>query len=343
MIIIDGSYGEGGGQILRSSIALSVITNRPIEIRNIRAKRSNPGLRAQHIASIKVLARLSDAEVHNLAIGSSTIRFMPKRVKDNKIRFDIGTAGSISMVLQAAIPAISLSNSYAEIELIGGTDVRWSPTIDYVRYLLREAYKLIGIEFDLDIIKRGYYPKGGGIVRCIVKPARPSSISLITTPRIDPKIVSVASLLPKHVAERQIAAALSRLEREGISCNTYSLSIARASSPGSSILVYATSNYGPFIGGDAIGEKGKPAEKVGIEAAENFLNPYLKNASVDKHLADMLILPLSLAADQSKFVVDEVSKHLTTNLYIVKKIVNCSYSIDKHNSNYLVTINPNRE
>lgn len=343
MIIIDGSYGEGGGQILRSSIALSVITNKPIEIRNIRAKRNNPGLRPQHIATIKVLAELSDAEVHNLAVGASNIKFIPKGIKSHQIRFDIGTAGSISMVLQAVIPAVSLSNNYTEIELVGGTDVRWSPTIDYVRYVLRDAYKAIGIEFDLEIIKRGYYPKGGGIVRCTIKPAKISSINLVSAPRVEPKIVSVCSLLPKHVAERQVAAALSRLEKDGIRCNTYSISINRAVSPGSSILVYAISNYGPFIGGDAIGEKGKPAEKVGLEAAENFIRPYLKNASVDKHLADMLVLPLGLAVDQSKFVVDEVTKHLETNLYIVRRMIDCNYSINRYNSNYIVTISPNLE
>lgn len=343
MITIDGSYGEGGGQILRSAIALSVITNKPIEIINIRAKRSNPGLRPQHIAAIKLLAELADAEVHNLKIGSSNIRFIPNKITKDKIRFDIGTAGSISLVLQAIIPAISLSNNHAEVELIGGTDVRWSPTIDYISYVLRDAYKAIGIEFSLEVIRRGYYPKGGGRVRCIIKPSKVNPIELLSTPRVEPKIISICSMLPKHVAERQIAAALSRLEKEGIRCNSYSLSIARAISPGSSILVYATSDYGPFIGGDAIGEKGKPAEQVGLEAAENFLKPYLNNASVDAHLADMLVLPLSLADDISKFVVDEISKHLETNLYIVKSIIGCDYSIDKYDSNYLVTISPNQE
>lgn len=341
MIIIDGSYGEGGGQILRSAVALSIITNKPVEIRNIRAKRDNPGLRPQHVAAIKILAELSDAEIHNLAVGSSTIRFMPKSIKKQKIKFDIGTAGSISLALQALIPSISLTNNYAEIELIGGTDVKWSPTIDYIKYVLRDAYKAIGIEFDLEIVKRGYYPKGGGLVRCIIKPAKLSSLNLITVPRIEPKIISVCSMLPKHVAERQVAAAISRLERERVRCNTSSISIARAISPGSSILVYTTSDYGPFIGGDAIGEKGKPAEKVGLEAADRFLKPYLRGASVDAHLADMLVLPLSLAK-QSRFVVDEVSRHLETNLYIVKSMISCNYSIEEYNSNYMITINPSQ-
>ncbi|MEM2856723.1 MAG: RNA 3'-terminal phosphate cyclase [Candidatus Nitrosocaldaceae archaeon] len=340
MITIDGSYGEGGGQILRSAIALSTITREPIEIKNIRAKRSNPGLRAQHIASLEILAKLSNAEVHNLTIGADTIRFIPKEIKSKDLKFDIGTAGSISMVLQAAIPAISLSGNYVELELIGGTDVKWSPTMDYVRFVLREAYKAIGIEFDIEIVKRGYYPKGGGIVKCIVKPARLRSIQF-TARRAEPKMISVCSLLPKHVAERQIAAALARLERSNIMCNSYTISIEQSLSPGSSILVYATNEYGQFIGGDSIGEKGKSAESVGLTAAENFIRPYLNNASVDKHLADMLVLPLSRSNEVSTFTVDEVTTHLETNLYIVKQITNCEYSIKK-DSNYVITINPNR-
>lgn len=339
MIVIDGSYGEGGGQILRSAVALSVITRKPIEVRNIRAKRSNPGLRPQHVAAIKILAKISDAEVHNLEVGSRIIRFIPKQVNVKNIRFDIGTAGSITLVLQSLIPAISLSNNHAEIELVGGTDVKWSPTIDYFRYVLRDAYKAIGIEFDLEVIKRGYYPKGGGIVKCIIKPARLKAAEFTSDYRPEPKIVSICSMLPKHVAERQIAAALARLEKEGIICNKYSLSLARSLSAGSSILVYSASDYGVYIGGDAIGEKGKPAEKVGQEAAEKFLKPYNSNASIDKYLADMLVLPLSLADSRSRFIVNEMSKHLETNLYIVKSIVNCRYSIDKHDNNYMVSIN----
>lgn len=341
MIVIDGAYGEGGGQILRSAVALSAITNTPIEIRNIRAKRDKPGLRPQHVASIDILAKLSNAEVYNLSIGSDNIRFIPKRINGGKIKFDIGSAGSIPLLLQTVIPAISLSSNHAELELIGGTDVKWSPTIDYVRFVYREAYKSIGIEFDLDVIRRGYYPKGGGIVRCIIKPAKLRSIQFTSKVR-EPKMISVCSMLPKHVAERQIAAALARLEREHIGCSSCTISIEQASSPGSSILVYSINEYGGFIGGDSIGERGKSAESIGYNAAENFLKPYTSNASIDKHLADMLILPLSLCDDTSLFIVDEITMHLETNLYIVKQITGCDYTIKKDGSNYLVTINPNR-
>ncbi|MGH9922035.1 MAG: RNA 3'-terminal phosphate cyclase, partial [Nitrososphaerales archaeon] len=142
-IRIDGSYGEGGGQILRTSIALSAITNKPVEVFNIRAKRDNNGLRPQHATAIKAVASLCDADVENLNIGSSMIRFSPKEMHGGSMKMDVGTAGSITMILQAIIPAVSLAGKRADIELVGGTDVRWSPTFDYMRYVVRAAYKML--------------------------------------------------------------------------------------------------------------------------------------------------------------------------------------------------------
>lgn len=338
-IRIDGGCGEGGGQILRTSVALSAITKKPVEVFNIRAKRDNPGLRPQHVTAIKAVASLCDAGVENLDIGSSMIRFSPNEMHGGSMKMDVGTAGSITMILQAIIPAVSLANKKADVELVGGTDVRWSPTFDYMRYVLRAAYKTLGINFDINVLKRGYYPVGGGVVKASIEPcSKLNALDMVTAPKVEPKMISVCSSLPKHVAERQIASALSKLNKENVKCNSYSASLEQSHSPGSSILVYSTSDYGPFIGGDSIGERGKRAEVVGSEAADNFLDVYLSNAPIDPHLADMLVLPLSLAEGRSKFVVNKASQHLSTNLYIASKIVNCSYEISKSNSNYIVTV-----
>jgi len=338
-ISVDGAYGEGGGQILRTSVALSAITNKAIEVFNIRAKRENLGLRPQHVTAIKAIASLCNAEVENLSVGSSMIRFLPKEMRGGSMKMDVGTAGSITMILQAVIPAVSLAGESADIELIGGTDVRWSPIFDYMRYVVRAAYKILGINFDLELLKRGYYPAGGGIVKASIEACNKlNALDMVNAPRVEPKIVSVSSMLPKHVAERQIAAALAKLQKENVKCNSYSASLEQSYSPGSSILIYSTSDYGPFIGGDSIGERGKPAEQVGAEAADKFLEAYLSNASIDPYLADMLVLPLSVAKGRSKFTVNRVSQHLSTNLYIASKIVNCSYEISKSNGNYIITI-----
>jgi len=337
-IKIDGGFGEGGGQILRTSVALSAITKKPVEVFNIRAKRDNPGLRPQHLTSIKAVASLCDADVEHLSVGSSMIRFSPKEMHGGSMKMDVGTAGSITMILQAVIPAVSLAGKKADVELIGGTDTRWSPTFDYMRYVVRAAYKTLGINFDVNVLRRGYYPAGGGIVKASIEPGKLNLLDMISAPKVEPKMISVCSSLPKHVAERQIASALAKLQKENVKCNSYSASFEQSYSPGSSILIYSTSDYGPYIGGDSIGERGKRAEEVGAEAADKFLEPYLSNVPIDPYLADMLVLPLSLANGRSRFLVNRASQHLTTNLYIASKIINCSYEISKTNGNYIVTV-----
>ena len=338
-IRIDGSYGEGGGQILRTSVALSAITKKPIEVFNIRAKRDNPGLRPQHVSAVKAIASLCDANVQQVNVGSSMIRFAPKEMRSGSMKIDVGTAGSITMILQAVIPAISISGKRAEVELIGGTDTRWSPTFDYLRYVFHSAYKVLGINFDLSVLRRGYYPVGGGVVKVAIEPcSKLKPLDMINAPKVEPKMVSVCSMLPKDVAERQIASALAKLQKANVRCNSYSASFEQSHSPGSSILIYSISDYGPFIGGDSIGERGKRAEQVGAEAADKFLDAYVSNAPIDPYLADMLILPLSLADGKSRFMVNRVSQHLSTNLYVTSKFVDYKYEISKSNGNHIVKI-----
>jgi len=338
-IRIDGSYGEGGGQILRTSVTLSTITKKPVEIVNIRAKRDNPGLRPQHANAINAVASLCNAKVENVHVGSNAIKFIPEEMQSGSINIDVGTAGSVTMILQTVIPAASLSGKHVEIELRGGTDVRWSPTLDYLRFVVQPAFSMIGINFDIDVQRRGYYPVGGGIVKAAIQPcSKPNTFDMIKAPKVEPIMVSVCASLPAHVAQRQIAAALSTLQKVGIKCKSYSASVEQSNSPGSSILVYSVSNFGPFIGGDAIGEKGKRAEEVGTEAAEKFLTAYNSNAPIDEHLADMLVLPLGVTDGNSKFMVNKASQHLSTNLYVTSKIVGCKYDVSKVDGNYMVTI-----
>ena len=268
-----GLRGRGGGQILRTAISLSAITGKPVEVTNIRAKRANPGLRPQHMTGIKVLADLFHAKFENLKVGAEWIRFSPSdRFEGGSVKFDIGTAGSIPLILMTVVPAVSLSNNSLEIEVMGGTDVKASPTIDYVKHVVAKSYLSIGLKFLVDVVKRGYYPKGGGLVQSTIKPCKsPSTIELMATRYIEPKIISVCGQLPVHVAKRQISSALIALEKKDIQCNNYTASIETSFSPGSSILVYSVSDFGLYIGGDSIGKLGKRAEAVGTEAAQSIL------------------------------------------------------------------------
>jgi RNA 3'-terminal phosphate cyclase (ATP) len=378
-LIIDGSYGEGGGQIVRTAVSLSAIIGKPIQITNIRSKRNKPGLRTQHFSAVKALADLFHAKVENLKVGADWIKFIPPHMRFDRTNYfdygitkiDIGTAGSIANVLLTIIPAISFSGINHDLQIVGGTDVQYGPTIDYLRYVVREIYASIGINFDIDVIRRGYYPQGGGIVNAQIKAVKVPShklptnsyevkqkdsaatptISIIRPPLLELmkiKIVSTCSqLLPKHVAERQLSAAVSNLTKNGVDTiddSLFTTTSEISSSPGSSILVFSTSRNnesdGWYVGGDSIGQRGKRAEKVGIDASNRFLENYLEKVPIDYRLADMLVLPLSLIKGRNRFRVAKITEHLKTNLHVVSKIVDgCKYYIN----DATVTANPNLE
>jgi RNA 3'-terminal phosphate cyclase (ATP) len=337
---IDGSQGEGGGQILRTAVSLSAVTGRPVEVTNIRAKRQNPGLRPQHMTGIKIIADLFHADVENLQVGAEWIKFASSdKFEGGSVKVDIGTAGSIPMILMAVVPAVSLSGNSLQLEVTGGTDVRASPTIDYVKYVVADAYRNIGLKFSAEVRKRGYYPKGGGIVQSTIEPCKaPGMMELLTARDVAPRITSVCGQLPRHVAERQISSAMIALEKKGIRCSNYSASIETSISPGSSILIYSASDFGPYVGGDSIGEVGKRAEAVGAEAAERYLESTLAQVPVDPFLADMLVLPLALAKGRSKYRTVRVTEHLRTNLQVASQLVGCKYSIEQQGKTYVVTI-----
>jgi RNA 3'-terminal phosphate cyclase (ATP) len=340
LVRIDGSEGEGGGQILRTAISLSAITGKPVEVINIRANRVNPGLRPQHIAGIKIIAELFHGQFDNLKVGAEWIRFSPSdRFEGGSVKFDIGTAGSIPLTLMTVVPAVSLSNNSLQIEITGGTDVKASPTIDYIKHVVAKSYLSIGLKFSVDVLKRGYYPNGGGIVQSTINPCRrPNTIEFLASRHIEPKIISVCSQLPVHVAKRQVSSALVALEKKDIRCSNYTASIESANSPGSSILVYCASDQGMYVGGDSIGELGKRAESVGLEAAERFFESILAQATIDPFLADMLIVPLALSKGRSRYRIARVTSHLLTNLRVVSDIIGCKYNIHNHGENNIVMI-----
>ena len=340
LVRIDGSQGEGGGQILRTAISLSAITGKPVEVINIRANRVNPGLRPQHIAGIKIIAELFHGKFENLKVGAEWIRFSPSdRFEGGSVKIDIGTAGSIPLTLMTVVPAVSLSDNCLQIEITGGTDVKASPTIDYIKYVVAKSYLSIGLKFSVDVLKRGYYPNGGGIVQSTINPCRrPDTIEFLASRHIEPKIISVCSQLPVHVAKRQVSSALVALEKKDIRCSNYTASIESANSPGSSILVYCASDQGIYIGGDSIGELGKRAESVGLEAAERFFESILAQATIDPFLADMLIVPLALSKGRSRYRIARVTPHLLTNLGVVSDIIGCKYNIHNQGENNIVMI-----
>lgn len=321
MIEIDGSYGEGGGQILRTAVALAGITSTDVRIFNIRSNRPQPGLKAQHMKAIATAAKLSDAEVTGLHIGSQEITFSPVEIKGATYTVDIGTAGSISLLLQCIMPMTAFSRGKITLEVTGGTDVAWSPTMDYLNNVTCKALDKMGYRSNIQVIKRGYYPEGGGKVRASFEP---SKLHGFYFERLESSIkgMSHSSNLPEHVAQRQAHAAKKVLESKEIECDITVCSKHEIST-GSGITLW--SNYS---GASHLGKKGLPAEKVGEIAAERMIKNISSRASVDPYLADQLVTYMGLAGGGT-FTTYELSKHTLTNIYITEVILGVEFEIQE--------------
>lgn len=335
MIEIDGSYGEGGGQILRTSISLSALTLKPVRITGIRAERKNPGLRRQHLAGIELASWLVDAKVKGLEVGSTEVEFHPKERKGGAFSYDIGTAGSISLVLQAVLPPAILSPEPITFSIKGGTDVSWSPPLDYLREVFTPMLQKMGARIEIIQEQRGHYPRGGGL----------ASISVTPVERIDAvdfvefgNIIGVSGIshcvrLPEHIADRQAASAEAVLHSNGIKVTeirreSYPKGKDSHLGPGSGIVLWAESDKGIRLGSDNLGARGKRAEVVGNEVAEKLVTVLTTGKAIDSHLCDMLVPYLALADGESKIGITEVTSHLITNIWVAERILGVKMDLE---------------
>ena len=331
-IKIDGGFGEGGGQIIRSAVTLSAITGKSIEIENIRKNRKVPGLRPQHLLGVKILSKVCRAKVEGLAVNSTFLKFFPSDALNLDLQEDIGTAGSIPLILQVLIPAVSLLKKSLKISIIGGTDVPWSPTFDYTKYVLAEAFSRIGINFRSEIKKRGYYPRGGGLVETTIEPCKGLvPISLLQRSIKMVKLLGTYSQTPKEIIEKEMHVAQTILEKNGFRCEA-SLKEETAFDKGYSILVFSH-DTGSITGSDVIYQKNSTS--LGEYLAKKFIDSSL---GVDLHLSDMLVVPLALVSKTSVYRVKEITKHLETNLFVASKITGCKYGIGKLDDGFEVRI-----
>ena len=336
MIKIDGSYGEGGGQILRTSVALAALTMKPVEITNIRANRPKPGLKKQHMAGIQLTGRLVDAEISGLYEGSTKIVFRPRSRKGGRFEYNVGTAGAISLVLQAVIPAAILAPEKVVLQIEGGTDVAWSPPIDYMRNVFAPTVSKMGLHIKIEQVRRGHYPRGGGLVTCEieqVKRLNPINVEQFGTLEYI-RGISHCVRLPAHVAERQARAAESVLRENGmdnvdISVEHYPREHDPHRGPGSGIVLWAMSSTGNILGADALGTKGKRAEQVGSEAAHSLVRALSTGLAVDAHLSDMLVPYMALASGDNTIGITEVTSHLETNIWVSNKFLKTKMELVK--------------
>jgi RNA 3'-terminal phosphate cyclase (GTP) len=333
---IDGDYLEGGGQILRTAVSLSVITHKPIRVYNIRKRRpKTPGLKAQHFKILEVLKDLAGAKVSGLALGSEEVKFVPqkdiianRRLQNKKI--DIGTAGAIGLVLQSILLVAAFKFPGIFLNIIGGTCGLGAIPVDYYPNVIFPLLRKSGLKAQLKILRRGYYPKGGGEVSVSIDPLKyPQPIELTeqgNITRISGMSIASKELMLREVAQRQTNEA-KRLLKEDFSCpidikseyvDTYSV--------GSEINLYAYTNTGCILGADARGELKKTAETVGFEAAAKLKKEILSGAACDLHLADNLIPWLSLLG--GKLRTQEISPHTQTNIWVCEQFFGKIFKIE---------------
>lgn len=338
---VDGSQGEGGGQILRTAVAFSAVQSRPVRVTKIRAGRGVPGLKRQHVAALQVLAKVFGGRLEGASEGSSTVEFAPGETGPSSLAVDMGTAASITLVLQAVVPATAISGRPLRLELTGGTDVPWSPTFDYFAHVVRDAFGRMGITFAAKAGRRGYYPRGGGKVVATIDPcAQVRALDLVVHPDVPgARVVSRCGGLPAHVAERQLSSASLHLEESGIRVLAAESSVERSDSPGSSVLVHLA-EPGVCLGTDCIGARGKPAEEVGREAAAGFVAEARSGACLDSNLADMVLPLLSLAHSRSRVRVREVTSHLKSGMEIARQFTACEWSVESVSGGSVVVVTP---
>lgn len=329
MIDIDGAHGEGGGAILRQALGMAVYSGQPIRVFNIRAGREKPGLAPQHLKAVEAVGAVCGARVRGASPGSTEIMFEPGPLRSGTWDFDIGTAGSTTLLLQTVLlPCLCHPGEY-EFRLIGGSDVPWSPPADYLNWVTFQALRPFGAAA-LSVRRRGYYPKGGGrlLARLACAGGSETLMELVDAGEVKAiRGVSHAAMLFKDrgIAERQADAADHLLTRLG-SPVQIDVEYSNSASPGSGITLWTESEDGLPLGGSALGGPGVPADEVGREAARALMSAMDADAAVDRYLADQLI-PF-LAVRGGTLTTSEITSHVRSNIYVAEKILSASFEIE---------------
>lgn len=314
---IDGSYGEGGGQILRTSLSLAILTGRPVAIQRIRAGRKKPGLQPQHLTAVRAAAAVCAARVTGDRVGSTDLQFEPGApAVPGRYRFDIGTAGATPLVLQTVLLPLARAVGSSHVTATGGTHVPHAPAAEYLEAVYLPALRLAGLEVDLEFPGYGFFPRGGGQLQATIRSTLSfTPVDFTERGRLTRlRAFVVTSGLPEHVAERGAATVekfMKGIGRKG--------EVERrdkpSPGPGAAVLVAAECEGG-LAGFTQIGERGVPMEKVAQAPCKAFLAWWKTGAAVDEHLSDQLVLPMSLAAGQSRWTTHEVTEHLRTVLWV---------------------------
>ena len=319
MILIDGSEGEGGGQILRTSLALSLVTGQPFRMERIRARRAKPGLLRQHLTAVEAAKTIGAAEVSGAALGSLTLDFQPGPVTPGNYRFAVGTAGSATLVLQTILPSLLTASGPTTLTLEGGTHNPMAPPFDFLARTFVPLIERMGPRVELDLKRPGFFPAGGGLFQARITPAtRLVPLRLMDRGSIRKRQAKVwLSKLPSHVAERELAVVRQELNWRDTECTVEN--VVHPIGPGNALVLEIEAEHATAVF-TGFGERGRSAEEVGrqaVSAAQAWLDA---DVPVDEHLADQLLLPAALAGGGA-FRTTKPSLHATTNATVIQRFL----------------------
>jgi RNA 3'-terminal phosphate cyclase (ATP) len=336
---IDGSFGEGGGQILRSSLSLSLVTGKPLRIENIRANRQKPGLLRQHLTAVQAAAEVGSAEVEGAALGSKALTFVPGKIRSGEFRFAIGTAGSGTLVLQTILPALITAAGPSRIEIEGGTHNPAAPPFDFLQRSFVPIIELMGPKVKLELERYGFYPAGGGRFVVEITPTdvlKPMNLERgeITTKRA----TALVANLPYHIAKRELETIgkLLNWDAESLRCEDTKNSV----SPGNLVMIEVASSTVTEVF-TSFGKVGVSAEDVAKDAAEQALAYMHSSAAVDEHLADQLLLPFALAGSGS-FSAVSLNMHAKTTMEVIRQFLPVQFHVEQNDGFSRVRIQQTR-
>jgi RNA 3'-phosphate cyclase len=327
---IDGAYGEGGGQLVRTAVALAAITGRAIRVRRIRAQRDKPGLAPQHLAAVRAVATLAAARTTGLELRSDSLEFVSGAIGAGEHRFDVGTAGSLTLVMQALLPVMVAGGKPCTATLVGGTDVRAAPPLDYFGEVLLPLLRRMGADVRLAVRRRGYYPRGGGEVEIAVRRGVGLRPLELAEPGALRRVAGIAHVgnLPEHIATRMRTSLLERLEapvRAGAEITTRVLGPDEAIGQGGAVVAWAYTEHA-ILGAGRVAERGVRAEALGAAVGEELAADLASGATLDAHAADQLLVYLALARGGS-FVARTVTSHARTAMWLIEQFLPVGFDV----------------
>lgn len=336
MICVDGSYGEGGGQVLRTSVTLAALTQQPICVKNIRRERRKPGLRPQHLTAVRAAATICGAQLEGDRLGSKVLTFVPGGpVRPGTYVFDVakategGSAGSVGLVLQTVLLPLALAKGESCLRLRGGTHVPWAPSVLYLERVFLPTLALMGLHARVKLVRRGFYPAGGGEVRVQISEQKGVLNPISLVERGDLQRVwgkAVVTNLPAHIPQRMANRARSLLATEGIHARIEPVR-DRATGPGAGLFLFA--EYAHVVAGfTSYGRPGLPSEQVAETVCEKLMAHHCSGASADPYLLDQIVLPFALAAGHSRAGTSRVSQHLLTNVWAVRQFLSVGVRVE---------------